>query len=70
MSRCYTLPLTSSACSPASGAKAGGYFDNLSIGFFAQQPATLAINFGTNLNDWYNSLASWVTRRSNSVPTT
>lgn len=25
---------------------------------------------GTNLNDWYNSLASWVTRRSNSVPTT
>jgi pilus assembly protein Flp/PilA len=23
---------------------------------------------GTNLNTWYDSLASWVTRRSNSVP--
>ena len=23
---------------------------------------------GTNLNTWYDSLASWVTRRSNAVP--
>src|SRR5262249_25823348 len=52
-----TLKLTSTTCSPASGAKAGGYFDNLSIGFFDQKPAVLAINFGTNLQDCfpYNS---------------
>jgi len=34
MARCYTLPLTSTTCSPAGGVKAGGYFDNLSIGFY------------------------------------
>jgi hypothetical protein len=53
MSRCYTLPLTQNTCSPASGQKAGGYFDNLSIGFFAQQPAQLAVNFGTTLQDCF-----------------
>ena len=53
MSRCYTLPLTSATCSPTSGAKAGGYFDNLSIGFAAASPALLAIQFGTNLNDCF-----------------
>ena len=25
---------------------------------------------GTNLNAWYDALASWVTRRQNTVPTT
>jgi pilus assembly protein Flp/PilA len=29
-----------------------------------------ATTLGTNLQDWYNSLAGWVSRRSSSVPTT
>jgi pilus assembly protein Flp/PilA len=29
-----------------------------------------ASTLGTNLQDWYNSLAGWVSRRSSSVPTT
>ena len=37
-SRCYTQPLTSSTCSPATGPRAGGYFDNLSIGLITAPP--------------------------------
>ena len=58
MARCYTLPLTSATCSPASGNRAGGYFDNLSIGLFAQQPAALAVAFASNLNDAFPYNAS------------
>ncbi len=40
--RCYLFSLTSSNCSPASGPTAGGYFDNLSIGFVPKRPPAFA----------------------------
>ncbi len=54
MMRCYTCPISASACSPTIGTNAGGYFDNISVGFFrAPTPPALGILFGTGYNDCF-----------------
>ncbi|HET9327115.1 MAG TPA: FlgD immunoglobulin-like domain containing protein [Candidatus Eisenbacteria bacterium] len=56
MSRCYSLQgtVTALACSPTSGANAGGYFDNLAIAFVtAPPPPALAATFSNQFQDCF-----------------
>ncbi len=65
MSRCFakTATVSSVACSPTTGANAGGYFDDLSIGFAkAPPPPSLAATFTSQFQDCFpvNSQAKTV----------
>ncbi len=54
LTRCFRLPaVTEALCSPISGANAGGYLDNISIGFARDSgsPPTLALDVGNLFND-------------------
>jgi hypothetical protein len=51
MSRCFATNLTGLECSPTTGARAGGYYDNLAISFIrAPAPPGLAVDIW----HWYN----------------
>ena len=57
-SRCFTQGLTASQCSPATGSRAGGYFDNCAMAFVtAPPPPTLGFVLWDVFNDAfpYNS---------------
>jgi hypothetical protein len=50
-SRCMSQNLTSSQCSPASGPRSGGYYDNLSVAFVtAPAPPALSFSIWDQLN--------------------
>jgi hypothetical protein len=54
MSRCFATSLTGAQCSPSTGALAGGYYDNLTIGFAgAEPPPQLSVVFGYSFNDCF-----------------
>ena len=60
-SRCFTQGLTASQCSPATGPRAGGYFDNMAMAFVtAPPPPSLGFVLWDVFNDAFpdNSVAN------------
>lgn len=58
--RCFSMPLNAAECSPNSGRRAAGYFDNLAIGFVGGiPPLGMSLSISSLFNDAFpaNSVA-------------
>ena len=58
VSRCFALPLSGVQCSPTGGHWAGGYFDNLSIGFVqGVPPSRVSLSISSLFQDAFPTLS-------------